>query len=118
MTEFTRTVNDDSPRYEVLKEAVLANEPSPGPFQALTHIKTGDKHIVRVTATDTYAEVGYVVVGQSRVTKKDERGTFTYEETTIVASDEVGAMEPALLYIVPRIVPVEHAMFSIGEIPK
>lgn len=119
MTEFQpRTDIEDTPRYEVLKEAILADEPAPGPYQALTHIKLGKPHIVRLTHTDKYAQVTYVIVGRSRVTKKDERGSFTYEETSVIASDELGAMESALFYIVPRVIPVDHAMFALGEIPK
>jgi len=103
-----------APSYEILKE--LVNRVTDTSIQTLHHVKLSKPHIVRFNGAQDYAEVEYVLVGAARLNKEDALGRFTFEETTVIASDEDAEVHEAFLYYAPRALTVEEALFAIGEV--
>ena len=68
--------------------------------------------ICRKRATMELYEVDHVIV-EALSTVDDG---VMYEETHVVASDELGTAHDAVLYLATRALTVEEAMFSIGKV--
>lgn len=102
------------PSYKVLKTLIDEKDEN-GQFQTLKLVKLGHTHVARILGKREYVDVDYVAAGAARLTQEDEHGTFFYEESVAIASDEDGTEHHAYLYFGPRALTLEEIMFTIGE---
>ena len=85
------------------------------------HVKLAQPHIARLldpkaSAKSRFVEVEYVHVTAVRKFVEDASGAFTYNETTVTASDEEGTKHNAYLFFAHRKLDLSEALFSIGEV--
>lgn len=113
----TETVTPEQPNtnYEVVK--VLFEKDDEGVEQRLTLVKLSQPYLGRDLVKSEYYKVTHVVVGTSRIQKELGGQSYTYEETTVMGSEEDGSITaPVVLYLVNRVLPIEHALFAIGQV--
>lgn len=104
-----------APKYEIVK--VLEHYEEEGVEQTLTLVKLGNTHVARQVDAAEYFLIEHVAIGQSKITKQFGGTTYHYEETKVMGCNPDGTIDqPVLLYMVTRMVPIEHAMFAIGEV--
>ncbi len=95
--------------YEVVKNIGVENTPRIKRESNL--VKLGEPVLCRGTGTTDLYAVDHVIVEALTITEDGQ----TYGETHVVASDEQGAIHPAVLYLGTKALTVPEAMFSIGE---
>ncbi len=99
-----------APKYEIVREE---------------HYDTGDIWLIKLGAPIlvrndvrghdiAFAEAQYVNVISSSWQGKDDKGNFTYEESTVTAAAEDGADEKARIYFVSKRLDLWQIMANIG----
>lgn len=95
--------------YEIVKQIGFEN--SGRTVRESNLVKLGSPAICRATGTFDLYETDYVIVEALRILEDG----IAYEETHVVASDENGKANAAILYQATRALTIQEAMFSIGE---
>lgn len=103
------------PAYEITKTIEDTDQ------RTVQIVKLSKPHVARLfssksSAKLSFADVDTVKYSAVRLQKQDAHGSFVYEETTLQAVDDTGAEVAVFLYMVPRRLSVEEALFAIGEI--
>lgn len=79
------------------------------------HVKLAQPHIARLVTNQKFVEVEYVHVNVTHKDIKDSSGSFVYNESTVTASDEAGALYEGYLYFAHRALSLNEILFAIGE---
>lgn len=95
--------------YEIVKE--LASYTSGNVTRESHLVRVDDVLVCRETKTLDLYFTNFVIVEALRIFDDG----ITYEETHVVASDEDGTINDAVLYLSTRALTVPEAMFSLGE---
>lgn len=95
--------------YEIIREIGTQNDTKVQRESFL--VKTVEPVVCRGTSTFELYETDYLIVESLRILDDG----VAYEETHVVASDESGTAQPAVLYLATRALTVPEAMFGIGE---
>lgn len=116
MSQLNRYDDLPKPGFQLLATPVDEKSEDETQYRRFQHVKLSRTHTARITGKPEYVDVDYVYVGTVALRKEDKDGTFTYEETLITASDEDGEYHEAILYLAPRALSLDEAMFAIGEL--
>lgn len=80
------------------------------------HVKLAQPHIARLLANQKFVEVEYVHVNVTHKNITDANGSFVYNESTVTASDETGALYDSYMYFAHRALSLDEILFAIGEV--
>ncbi len=115
MSEQTATRDIPEPKYEIVK--TFRDEDKPGERRVSHLIKLGNSHYFR-TLDQRYGKTEFALFSSDRLERTTPNGDpYTFEQTVLAASDEEGELAATgILYVAPRFMEPQFALYAIGEV--